>query len=162
MAKELNKDLNHALKKEAKRNSPTLPVRVSSEVASSSPITTPWGHGEVTVNINMDGQGNQLAFGTQGDVHQQAINSGASPDGLIDLVNKLREIAPQLQLDEEDAAEYQQAVERIERESQADKPNKGRLVRALTSVKLFLEQGGGEAVGGLSQIVAAAIQSFGT
>ncbi|HEV7932131.1 MAG TPA: hypothetical protein VGP70_07395 [Actinomadura sp.] len=163
-AKEVTKEYNTALEKEARRRPPTLPAPVPRH-SGFTPSSELFSRGSTYVtnhiNVNTEGQGNQVAVGNQGPVHQQSAITGMTSQDLAELVRQLRLAQEQLGLDDEDAAEFSQAVDRIDEESQSDTPNRGRLLRALTAAGLFLRESGTETATALSPLVIASIQALG-
>jgi len=165
-ARDMNKELGKELKRESRRRPATLPVDVTPRsrpgFAPSRPaFVSEEAAQHVTNNyITTSGQGNQVAIGNHGDVHQQSVISGMSAQDLSELVRQLRLAAAGLELAEDDAAEYSEAVDRIEAEAEKETPSKGRLLRALTSVHLFLRDGGSETVAALAPVVQTAIQAL--
>lgn len=164
-AKEINKELDRAFKREARRRPATLPVEVSSSPQLSAGPRASWGGPPQVVNnitnIHTDGQGNQVAVGVEGDVHQQSVVMGMSAQDLTTLISQLRQVKSELNLSPEDAIEYAETVDRIEQEAHSDTPNQGRLRRALNSAGDFLRAGGGEAAVALIPVVAAAASALG-
>jgi hypothetical protein len=111
------------------------------------------------VTFNVQGDGIQLAVGNAEEVHQSIIQGMGEAD-LAELIRQLRAATPALELDQEDAAEFEVAVSKVEQESAKSEPNKGRLRRALATISDFLKNNGAEIAKTLAPLVAAAVQSL--
>jgi hypothetical protein len=79
---------------------------------------------------------------------------------LATLIKQLRAAAPTLGLDQEDTAEFEVAVSRVEQESTKAEPNKGRLRRALTTIGDFLKDNSAEVAKTLAPLVAASVRAL--
>jgi hypothetical protein len=111
------------------------------------------------VTFNVQGDGNQLAVGNTAEVHQSSIHGMREAD-LAELITQLRAAIPALELDQEDTAEFEVAVSKVEQESAKSEPNKGRLRRALATISDFLKNNGAETAKALAPLVAVAVKSL--
>lgn len=161
-ARNIEKELNRELRRR--------PVRVPVEVHQPTGVamwhsaahpglagTMPDQSGGVTFHVH--GDGNQIAVANAGDV-QQSIIRGLPAVDLAELIRQLRMAVPELGLAEEDAAEFEAAVDKIEQESVKKEPNKGRLRRALATIGDFLKDSGADIAKTLAPLVAVAVQSL--
>jgi len=79
---------------------------------------------------------------------------------LAELIRQLRAATPALELDQEDATEFEVAVNKVELESVNREPNRGRLRRALATISDFLKNNSADIAKTLAPLVAASVQSL--
>ncbi len=160
-AKERAKATNAANRKEARKikDFPAPRARSAGYSAGAGPhIVNIYGD-----HVQVQGDGNQVAVGIGGDVHQRGAENAVDLDALVRLVRDLTATVAHIDFgDAEAAEEVRTLADDITAEASASAPDHGRLRRLAVSIGQRLQTVPTTAIGGfIAQGLAAAFLPIG-